>query len=116
MKLSTSCGRMQITNRKEGSRMRVLRVFFLGVVYGWLMRWIIDEIYTRDHLRMITNENTLLRERLRELEAPKSLSLLPEHRTGLMPAPLQRPEPRQEPASSPASTPTPQPAKPVQRG
>jgi predicted flap endonuclease-1-like 5' DNA nuclease len=96
--------------------MRVLRVFFLGVVYGWLMRWIIDEIYTRDHLRMITNENTLLRERLRELEAPKSLSLVPEQRTGLMPAPLQRPEPRQEPASSPASTPTPPPAKPVQRG
>jgi NADH-quinone oxidoreductase subunit E len=95
--------------------MRVLRVFFLGLVYGWLMRWIIDEIYTRDHLRMITNENTLLRERLRELEAPKSLALVPEQRTELMPAPLQRPEPREEPASPPASIPTRQPAKPVQR-
>lgn len=96
--------------------MRVLRVFFLGLVYGWLMRWIIDEIYTRDHLRRITNENTLLRERLHELEAPKSLALVPEQRTELMPAPLQRPEPREEPASPPASIPTRQPAKPVQRG
>ena len=96
--------------------MRVLRVFFLGLVYGWLMRWIIDEIYTRDHLRMITNENTLLRERLRELEAPKSLALAPEQRTELMPAPLQRPEPREEPAAPPASLPARQPTKPVQRG
>ena len=95
--------------------MRVLRVFFLGLLYGWLMRWIIDEIYTRDHLRMITNENTLLRERIRELDAPKSLALVPEQRTELMPAPLQRSEPRAEPASPPTPLPTPQPANPVQR-
>jgi predicted flap endonuclease-1-like 5' DNA nuclease len=95
--------------------MRVLRVFFLGLLYGWLMRWIIDEIYTKDHLRMIANQNTLLRERIREMEGARSAALVPEQRTELMPAPLQRPEPREAPASPPASIPTQPPAKPVQR-
>ena len=49
--------------------MKVLRVFFLGFVYGIFMKYIIDEIFVRDHLRMITNENTVLRERILELEA-----------------------------------------------
>ena len=52
--------------------MRVLKVFFLGLVYGWFMRWIIDEIYTRDNLRMITNENVKLKDRIRSLEARAS--------------------------------------------
>ncbi len=49
--------------------MKVLRVFFLGFVYGLFMKYIIDEIFVRDHLRMIANENTVLRERIQELEA-----------------------------------------------
>jgi predicted flap endonuclease-1-like 5' DNA nuclease len=56
--------------------MRVIKVFFLGLLYGWFMKWIIDEIYTKDNLRMITNENSLLRERIRALEMPKSLETL----------------------------------------
>ena len=52
--------------------MRVLRVFFLGLVYGWFMKWIIDEIYARDNLRMITNENEYLRDRIKALEAVRS--------------------------------------------
>jgi len=45
--------------------MRVIKVFFLGLLYGWFMKWIIDEIYTKDNLRMITNENMQLRDRIR---------------------------------------------------
>ena len=91
--------------------MRVLRIFFLGLMYGWLMRWIIDEIYTKDHLRMMTNQNTLLRERIREMEASNSLALAPAQRTELASTRMQPPQPvqREEPASPPASIPTPQP-------
>lgn len=71
--------------------MRVLKVFFLGFLYGWFMKWIIDEIYTRDNLRMITNDNEYLRDRIKALEAarPRSLSVqqlvsTPEH---TLPAP-----------------------------
>ena len=75
--------------------MRVLKVFFLGFVYGWFMRWIIDEIYTRDNLRMITDENVFLKERIKSLEAPKSLETLSVKQTA--PAPQTRPAP--EPVS-----------------
>jgi len=88
--------------------MRVLRIFFLGLLYGWLMRWIIDEIYSKDHLRMITNQNTLLRERIREMETTKSLALAPAPRSELVPTQVQPPQPVQreeEPASPPASIP-----------
>ena len=76
--------------------MRVLRVFFVGVLYGWFLRWIIDEIFVRDHLRRITNENTLLRERLVELEAPRSQAILPEPRTERA-QPIQPMQPAVEP-------------------
>ena len=79
--------------------MRALRVFFLGFVYGWLMKWIIDEIYTRDNLRRVTNENEYLRDRLQALEAvrssrsqpaqPSDLTLTPPERT--LPAPTASP-------------------------
>ena len=48
--------------------MRVLRVFFLGVIFGWLMKWIIDEVYMKDELRFITDENLQLKERLQSME------------------------------------------------
>ena len=53
--------------------MRVVKVFFLGFLYGWFMKLILDEIYTKDHLRMITNENTLLKERIKLFEQPRLL-------------------------------------------
>lgn len=67
--------------------MKVLRVFFLGLVYGLFMKYILDEVYTKNHLKMITNENALLRERIKSLEA-KSLQ-----RTEQSPQPVQRVEP-----------------------
>jgi predicted flap endonuclease-1-like 5' DNA nuclease len=54
---------------RKDDGMKVLRVFFLGFVYGIFMKYIIDEIFVRDQYRMITNENSLLRQRIQELEA-----------------------------------------------
>ena len=73
--------------------MRVLRVFFLGFVYGWFMRWIIDEIYLKDNLKMITDENILLKDRIKSLEAPKSLETLSVKRTAPAPEPAPEPKP-----------------------
>jgi len=67
--------------------MKVLRVFFLGLVYGLFMKYILDEIYTKNHLKRITNENALLRERIKSLEA-KSLK-----RTEERLQPVQRTDP-----------------------
>jgi predicted flap endonuclease-1-like 5' DNA nuclease len=102
---------MQFTKiERKDEAMRVLRVFFLGLLYGWFMKWIIDEIYARDNLRMITNENALLRDRIKALEAPKSLETLSAQR----PAPSQmveRPKPTQESASTASPAPRSTPAR-----
>src|SRR5215216_3200459 len=85
--------------------MRVIRVFFLGMVFGWLMKWIIDEIFTRDHLRMTTNQNALLQDRIKALEAPRSLETLSVQQTEpALPQPVRRPKPVQpeEPTRTPA--------------
>jgi predicted flap endonuclease-1-like 5' DNA nuclease len=69
--------------------MKVLKVFFAGLLYGWFMKWIIDEIFVRDQYRMITNENAELRERIQFFEAIKpSQTLSP-------PLPVARPQPLQ---------------------
>lgn len=68
--------------------MRVVKVFFLGFLYGWFMKWIIDEIYTKNKYRMITNENVLLKERIKLFEQPRSLESKSVQRT-----PPQRVEP-----------------------
>lgn len=49
--------------------MRVLRVFFIGLVYGWIMRWVVDKIFLEDQLRRLANENALLKQRIQSLEA-----------------------------------------------
>ncbi len=53
--------------------MKLLKIFFLGFIYGWLMKSIIDEIYRKDKLRMITDENTLPKERIKSPGTPKSV-------------------------------------------
>ena len=52
--------------------MKVLRVFFIGLVYGWFMRWIVDKIFMDENLRIMTNENALLKQRIRTLESAQS--------------------------------------------
>jgi len=85
---------MQLTQKeRKDNEMKVLRVFFLGLVYGWFMKYILDEIFMKDHLRMITNENALLRERIKSLEAPKSLEAKSLKRTEPSPQPVQHTEP-----------------------
>ncbi len=73
--------------------MKVLRVFFLGLVYGWFMKYILDEIFMKDHLRMIANENMLLKERIKSLEVPKSLESKSLKQTEPSPQPVLRAEP-----------------------
>lgn len=88
--------------------MKVLRVFFLGFVYGIFMKYIIDEIFVRDHLRMIANENTVLRERILELEARATQRVqstpTPVPHTEPKPAITHQPSQHIEPASQ--STPS----------
>lgn len=73
--------------------MRAMRVFFLGLVFGWLVKWILDETFADDNLRMITNENVLLKERIKTLEAPKSLETLSVKRATAAPQPIPEPKP-----------------------
>ena len=56
--------------------MKVLRVFFLGLVYGMLMRWILDKIFLEEDLRRLSNENALLKQRLQALEMPQAFEAL----------------------------------------
>src|ERR1051325_4007823 len=67
--------------------MRVLRVFFLGVMFGWLMKWIIDEVYMKDELRFITDENLRLKERLQSMEVKSVRRATPAPAAVLAPAP-----------------------------
>jgi predicted flap endonuclease-1-like 5' DNA nuclease len=69
--------------------MRVLKVFFLGFVYGWFMRWIIDEIYLKDNHRMIADENVQLKDRIRSLEARASARA-----SVAAPQPVSSPQPK----------------------
>jgi predicted flap endonuclease-1-like 5' DNA nuclease len=78
--------------------MKVLRVFFLGLAFGWFMKYILDEIFVKDNLRMITNENMLLRERIKMLEA-RSVQ-----RAQATPSPVQRAEPIPAPVRQPAKS------------
>ena len=85
--------------------MSVVKVFFLGFLYGWFMKLILDEIYTKDHLRMITNENALLKERIKLFEQPRSLESKSLQRTSpTLPAvPIAEPVPTPKPIRRTAS-------------
>lgn len=48
--------------------MRVMKVFFLGLIIGWLSKWIIDEIFSDDNRRMLTDGNVRMLEKPRPLE------------------------------------------------
>jgi predicted flap endonuclease-1-like 5' DNA nuclease len=52
--------------------MRVLKVFFVGLIYGWFLRWIMDMIFLRDKIRILSDENAILKQRIQSLEAPRS--------------------------------------------
>jgi predicted flap endonuclease-1-like 5' DNA nuclease len=73
--------------------MKVLRVFFVGLVFGWLMRWIIDKIFLEEELRLLTNDNDLLRQRIQALEAPRARQDRPVQRSAPAPLPVEEVEP-----------------------
>jgi predicted flap endonuclease-1-like 5' DNA nuclease len=83
--------------------MKVLRVFFVGLVFGWLMRWIIDKIFLEEELRHLTNENDVLRQRLQTLETPRARQDRPVQR----PAPASLPVEEAEPVAVMGSGPVP---------
>ncbi len=69
--------------------MRVLRVFFLGVLFGWLMKWIIDEVYMKEELRFITDENLRLKERIQSMEVKSVRRVTPAPAAVPAPAPAE---------------------------
>jgi predicted flap endonuclease-1-like 5' DNA nuclease len=60
--------------------MRVLKVFLVGLLYGWFLRWIVDAIFVNDNLRLLANENALLKHRIQTLEAPRAIESFRERR------------------------------------
>jgi predicted flap endonuclease-1-like 5' DNA nuclease len=74
--------------------MRAIKVFILGVICGVYLKWIIDEIYVRDNLRLIATENLQLRDRIKLLEQPKSLETKSIQRVTPAPASTSKPAQR----------------------
>jgi predicted flap endonuclease-1-like 5' DNA nuclease len=60
--------------------MKVLRVFFIGLVYGWFLHWLVNKIFVEDNLRRLNNENEILRQRLITLETPRTQRAQPARR------------------------------------
>jgi predicted flap endonuclease-1-like 5' DNA nuclease len=87
--------------RKEED-MRVLRVFFIGLIYGWLMRWLIDKIFLEDNLRSLASENAVLRQRILALEVPQAQQNRPVQRTAPASLPVEQVQPVAAKGSSPA--------------
>jgi predicted flap endonuclease-1-like 5' DNA nuclease len=73
--------------------MKVLRVFFVGLIYGWLMRWVVDKIFLEDNLRVLANENEILRQRIQTLEAPRLQQSRPASQPEPAPLPVENVEP-----------------------
>ena len=73
--------------------MRVLRVFFVGLLFGWLMRWVMDKIFLEEELRALGNENEILRQRIQSLEAPRAQQDRPVRRQEPAPLPVEDVEP-----------------------
>lgn len=84
--------------------MRAMKVFFLGLVIGWLFKWITDEIFDEENLRRVTNENVLPQHSLEQLAEPRSLETKSVQRTPGGPvAERQQPAVQATPATIAAS-------------
>jgi predicted flap endonuclease-1-like 5' DNA nuclease len=83
--------------------MKVMRVFLVGLVYGWLLKWVLDKIFLEDNLRALTNENEVLRQRLQTLEE----SRLQQNRAMQKPEPAPLPVEDVEPVAVMGSGPVP---------
>ena len=74
--------------------MKVFKVFFLGMIYGWFVKFAFDRIYRDNEFQDIRNENAFLQEYIRSLEER-----------------LQRKSPETESVASITAQPKPLPAK-----
>ena len=72
--------------------MKVLRVFFVGLIYGWLLRWVVDKIFMEDNLRALANENEILRQRIITLETPRAQPDRPAQIQRTTPQPVEETE------------------------
>jgi len=69
--------------------MKALKVFILGLIYGWFVKLAFDRIYRDNEIEDIRNENASLKEYINSLETqlqPKSLESLSVKRTVTQPS------------------------------
>lgn len=52
--------------------MNTLAFFILGLLFGWLIEWIIDFMYWRKRYKQVEQENTSLKEQVKALETEKA--------------------------------------------
>jgi predicted flap endonuclease-1-like 5' DNA nuclease len=52
--------------------MNIVAMFVLGLFLGWLAEWALDWYYWRGRLHRAANENAILQQRIRSLEAKKN--------------------------------------------
>jgi len=70
--------------------MKALKVFILGLIYGWFLKIAFDRIYRDNEIEDLRNENASLNEYIRSLEIklqPKSLESKSVKRTASQPQP-----------------------------
>ena len=76
--------------------MKAIKVFLLGVLYGWLIKWMIDKIYKEAPATNFADENILLKQRIQSLEtALQSKSLESQSAIQIIPQPGKRSRPVQ---------------------
>ena len=76
--------------------MKAIKVFLLGVLYGWLIKWMIDKIYEEDPATNFADENILLKQRIQSLEtALQSKSLESQSALQIIPQPGKQSGPAQ---------------------
>ncbi|MEO8356109.1 MAG: helix-hairpin-helix domain-containing protein [Chloroflexota bacterium] len=80
-----------------------MKVFFLGLVVGWLFKWIMDEVFEEENLRTVINENVLPQHSMEMLAEPRSLEAKSAQRTPDGPL-AERPQPYFETAAAPMAT------------
>jgi len=97
--------------RRKVFKMRALKVFIFGLLYGWFLKVAFDRIYRRNVMEDLQDENASLQDYIRVLEMqlePKSLQMKSMTRTEAQPAPAAEmavtPPPGQEDLPVPPST------------
>jgi len=51
--------------------MKAIKVFVLGLLCGWLFKWVIDKVYSENDVNNIANEHVFLKESIQTFETKK---------------------------------------------